>query len=366
VASWCVLLTHLPEDVRFGGVEVLSEAEVEDSLERPVAGDLKRKLIRGGIAVGVLVVVAVALIALLPGLSGVKSAIEGASPGWVAAAVGLQFVGLAGSVVFVQLVFADVAHPLTWRMGGAQQSANALLPTAGSTAVGYWTLTSIGWGTRRFAERTAVMIIAPAAPNIILIVIVGLGMGIGLFPGPDNPWLTFLPAVIAALVIVIVIAAARWGHRLAARTKRNWLREGLNVVATGVTGTVEVLRAHSWRVLGTWVDLLFAIAALWACLRAVDEHLPFAVVAMGYLIGQLAQVIPVPGGIGTVDAGVTGALILYGGGASISAGGEIIDHAIALLVPLIAGGIAAALLPGEIKRQQAQYRALTIPPATST
>src|SRR5262249_6637551 len=45
---------------------------------------------------------------------------------------------------------------------------------------------------------------------------------------------------------------------------------------------------------------------------AVGDHLPFAIVAMGYLIAQFAQVIPVPGGVGTIDAGVTGALVLYG------------------------------------------------------
>jgi hypothetical protein len=82
---------------------------------------------------------------------------------------------------------------------------------------------------------------------------------------------------------VVAVWAARWGHRLAARTQRRWLREGLHVLATGVTGTVEVLRRRSWRVLGTWVEMLAAIGALWAALIAVGEHLPFAVVAMGYL-----------------------------------------------------------------------------------
>jgi hypothetical protein len=66
----------------------------------------------------------------------------------------------------------------------------------------YWTLSSIGWGAARFAERTAVMIIAPAAPNRLLLIFVGFGMGFGLFAGPDNAWLTFLPAAIAALVII--------------------------------------------------------------------------------------------------------------------------------------------------------------------
>jgi hypothetical protein len=102
------------------------------------------------------------------------------------------------------------------------------------------------------------------------------------------------------------IWAGHWGHRLAARTKRQELRDGLDVVATGVTGTVEVLRQKSWRVLGTWVDLFGAIGAFWPC--------------------QFAQAIPVPGGVGAIDAGVTGALVLYGGGTEVSAGGEIIWH----------------------------------------
>lgn len=286
----------------------------------------------------------------MPGLTGVRSAIEGASGGWVVAAAVIQLAGVAGAIVFVQLVFADEPHRLTWKMGGAQQAANAVLPTAGSTGVGYWTLSSIGWGAQRFAERTAVQIIAPAVPNFVLIAVFGIGMGIGLFSGPSDWYLTWLPAGVAIAAIVVAVWAGRWGHRLAARTSRKWLRSGLEVAATGVTGTVEVFRQRNWRVLGTWLDVLGATAALWACLIAVGEHLAFAAVAMGFLVGQLAQAIPIPGGIGAIDAGVTGALVLYGGDASASAGGEIIAHGLALIVPIVAGSVAFGLLPSEIKR----------------
>jgi uncharacterized membrane protein YbhN (UPF0104 family) len=283
----------------------------------------------------------------------VRSAIGAASGAWVALGAVIQLAGVLGAIVFVQLVFRDARRPLTWRMGGAQQAANAVLPTAGSTGVGYWTLSSIGWGLDRFARRTAVMIVAPSAPNLLVIIVLGLGMGLGIFAGPSDWWLTWLPAVLGIIVIAVAILAARWGHRLAARTKRRWLQEGLRVVATGVTGTVDVLRRRDWRVLGTWIDLFGAIGAFWACLIAVGEHLPFAVVAMGYLVGQFAQVIPVPGGIGAIDAGVTGALVLYGGGASISTAGELISHGLALIIPIIVGSIAFALLPAEINRTRA-------------
>jgi uncharacterized membrane protein YbhN (UPF0104 family) len=333
---------------------VAAGSEVREG-EAPTGSGIKRRLIRGGIAVAVLVLVVIAVIALLPGLQGVRSAITSASPAWILAAVGIQLVGVGGAVVFVQLVFSDEPGRLTWRMGGAQLAANALLPTAGSTLVSYWTLSSVGWGVKRFAERTAVMIIAPATPNVIAIIVVGLGMGLGLFEGPRDWWLTFLPAVLAAVVIVVVILAARWGQRLAARTKRRRLREGLDVVATGVSGTIEVLRRRDWRVLGTWVDLLGSIGVLWASLIAVGEHLPLAVVAMGYLIGQIAQVVPVPGGIGTIDAGVTGALILYGADASKATAGELISHAVELLVPIVVGSVAFVLLPraiGEVRSRR--------------
>jgi uncharacterized protein (TIRG00374 family) len=178
--------------------------------------------------------------------------------------------------------------------------------------------------------------------------------------------LTFLPAAIGILIVVVAIAAAIWAERLASHIHRKWLAQTLHVLSTGVTGTVAILRTRSWRVLGTWVDLLFAIGTLWACLLAVGEHVTFAVVTMGYLVGQLAQAIPVPGGIGAIDAGVTGALVLYGANASTAAAGELISHAIALIVPFLVGAIFFVLLPREIARSQPAQAAGVSPPSRTS
>jgi uncharacterized membrane protein YbhN (UPF0104 family) len=319
----------------------------------PETGDLKRKIVRGAIFLGVLVAVAVGILAAVPGLSGVRSAISGASPGWILAAIGIQLLGVAGAVVFVQAVFDELPRRLSWWQGWGMQGANAVLPTAGSTGVSFWSVSSLGWATYRFLERTAVMIIAPAAPNILLIIVFGVGMGLGVLAGPSEWWLTWLPAVIALVVVVGAIAVAVWAERLARRITNRRLAQGINIVATGVTGTVAILRRRSWRVLGTWVDLLGAIGALWASLIAVGDHLPFAIVAMGYLIGQFAQVIPVPGGVGTIDAGVTGALVLYGAPTTITTAGELISHGIALIIPLLTGALAFVFLPREIAKARA-------------
>ena len=161
-----------------------------DSDEAPQTGDLKRKIIRGGIVLGVLVAVLVGIIALLPGLSGVRSALAGASPTWILAACVIQLVGVAGAVVFVQAVFDELPRRLSWWQGWGMQGANAVLPTAGSTGVSFWSVNALGWTTYRFLERTAVMIIAPAAPNLVLIIVFGAGMGLGLLAGPSDWWLT--------------------------------------------------------------------------------------------------------------------------------------------------------------------------------
>jgi hypothetical protein len=94
---------------------VASPAEPQ---EAPSDGEVKGKLVRGGIVVAVLVVLVIAVIGLLPGLNGVRSAISAASPGWVVVAAGIQAVGVAGAVVFVELVFAEVPHRLARKMGG--------------------------------------------------------------------------------------------------------------------------------------------------------------------------------------------------------------------------------------------------------
>ena len=200
------------------------------------------------------------------------------------------------------------------------------------------------------------MIIAPAAPNLVLIMIFGVLMGLGVVAGSSDWWLTWLPAAIAFAVAAGAIAIAVWAEKLATRVKNQRLAQGITIVATGVTGTVAILRRRSWRVVGTWVDLFGSIGVLWASLIAVGDHLPFSVVAMGYLVGQIAQVIPVPGGVGAIDAGVTGALVLYGAPATITTAGELISHGIDLAVPIVTGIVAFVFLPHQIDAARANRR----------
>ena len=58
---------------------------------------------------------------------------------------------------------------------------------------------------------------------------------------------------------------------------------------------------------------------------------------MAYLIGQLGGLIPLPGGLGGVDGGLIGTLVLYGAGATAAATAVLAYRAIVLLLPVALG-----------------------------
>lgn len=58
--------------------------------------------------------------------------------------------------------------------------------------------------------------------------------------------------------------------------------------------------------------MVFDILALWASFRAVGSAPEVTIVWIAYIIGQLGNLIPLPGGIGGVELGLIGMLVLYG------------------------------------------------------
>lgn len=69
---------------------------------------------------------------------------------------------------------------------------------------------------------------------------------------------------------------------------------------------------------------------VWATFRALGPAPPLAILWIAYLIGELGGLIPVPGGIGGVDAGLVGTLALYNVSLSSAAGAVLAYRAIAL------------------------------------
>ena len=117
-------------------------------------------------------------------------------------------------------------------------------------------------------------------------------------------------------------------------------------VGAGVDEALELLRARDPSILvGASGYLLFDVAMLGVCFKAFGNEVPPAgVLLVAYLVGQLGSLIPIPGGIGGVDGGLIGTLVLYGVNPADAAVAVIAYRGLLLAIPAILGLPALAIL----------------------
>ncbi|HEY2571100.1 MAG TPA: flippase-like domain-containing protein, partial [Solirubrobacteraceae bacterium] len=151
----------------------------------------------------------------------------------------------------------------------------------------------------------------------------------------------------------------RGEHRLSRR--KALLMKGLTALGEGVQEAVTLLREGNLvLILGLIAYLAFDVMILWATFRALGPAPPMAILWMAYLIGELGGLVPVPGGIGGVDAGLVGTLALYNVSLASAAAAVLAYRAIALWVPAVIGGLAFLALRRTL-RDEAQQIAVCAP-----
>ena len=95
-------------------------------------------------------------------------------------------------------------------------------------------------------------------------------------------------------------------------------------------------------------------AVLWATFQAVGADVPLTIVLMGYLIGQLGGLLPLPGGVGGIDGGLIGTLIVYGAPAAATAAAVLAYRVILFWVPLLARRARLRLAAARARRAAAR------------
>ncbi len=301
-----------------------------------------------------LALVVVAVVTLLPGLAALRTRLSGARPGWLLLGVGLKVLSGLGYIAVFRMVFCRrMSWRVSYQIGMAELGANALFPTggAGGLALGAWALKRGGMPGSEIARRTAAFFLLTSVANVVGVIVIGVGLAVRIFPGETNPLLTIVPPVAASLAILGSLLAGRGAPRLHARLQRSE-RDGasrfslavlraLVAIADGVNEAVALLREGNALLIGGMIAYLaFDVMILWATFRAFGASPPLAIVWMGYLIGELGGLIPVPGGIGGVDAGLVGTLVLYNVSLTWAASAVLAYRAIALWVPAILGSAA--------------------------
>jgi uncharacterized membrane protein YbhN (UPF0104 family) len=286
--------------------------------------------------------VAAALLAI-PGLQDVTRRLEHADVGIVVAAIGLEIVSCSGYVLAFQLVFVRAPRIFAARVAWAEMAFGSALSVGGaaSMAVGFWMLHARGAPAGRIAQRSAVLFLLTSAVNVIVLFVSGVLLGLGVLEGPPNPLLSWLPAGVALAVFVGFMALGRFAggfaHSLDADRRSTKLLLGL---ASSVHDVERMLVTPNWRMVGPFMYLLLDIGTLWLCFRALGHSPPIASIVLAYQIGYLANIIPVPGGLGVLDTGLIGMSVLYGIRATYATAAVIVYHAISLWVPTIFGTIA--------------------------
>jgi uncharacterized membrane protein YbhN (UPF0104 family) len=130
-------------------------------------------------------------------------------------------------------------------------------------------------------------------------------------------------------------------------------------------GARDSLFAPHWRLLGAAGFLCLDMGALWAVCRATGHPLGVLALALAYFIGYLATMIPMPAGLGVLDSGLAGALVLYGFSPAASVGSVLVYHAISVWVPCL-GGFAAWLSTRGALRAKAAPGPLVEPPTSAS
>jgi uncharacterized membrane protein YbhN (UPF0104 family) len=260
-------------------------------------------------------------------------------------------------LMFGPIFCTGLSRRRSWQIGGSELAMGSLVPAsgAGGLALGAWILHRGGMDGERIARRSVAFFLIKSAVNFLAVAVLGLVMALGLV-GPElSLWLTALPAAVATLALAGTVAIPRLGPGAVPPPEASRLSRGLSAarraLIDGISEALKVVRSGNRQVLagsvGYWA---FDNAVLWATFHAVGASPPLTVVLMGYLIGQLGGLLPIPGGIGGIDGGLIGTLIVYGAPAAETTAAVLGYRLILFWLPLIAGGIAFASLRRNMPR----------------
>jgi len=318
----------------------------------PLPDELEpRRLLRRFVAVLALMAALVLVALLAPGLGQVRDVLAEASASWLALAVAFELLSCASYVLMFRPVFC---RRMSWRtsteIATAELAVGSIVPAsgAGGLALGAWILSRRGMPAERIARRSVAFFLIKSSVNFIAVAVVGTAMAIGLGP-PRSLLLTALPAALSLLLIAAVFAMPRLGPGRPPGQGAGRLRRATHAVrAAVIDGTREarelLVRRDPVLIAGAVGYWAWDNAVLWATFEAVGADVPLTVVLMGYLIGQLGGLLPLPGGVGGIDGGLIGTLIVYGAPVAATVAAVLAYRVILFWLPLLLGAIGFASL----------------------
>jgi len=298
----------------------------------------KRKLVGAFLVFAILLVAIYVLFPKIVGLDDTLAKIGDATWYWILAAVVFNLVAFAAYVALFRGVLGGVDDPVLRRrldMRASYQITMAGLAAtrifsaggAGGIALTYWALRKAGMPRRRSACRMIAFLALMYSVYVLSLVVFGILLRTNVLHGDNPVGGTIVPAAVGAGVIVLFLLVAlipqdierrlmSFGRGYRRVTLASRLAKGPATVATGLRTAISFV-SHPQRgapaILGAVGFWAANIAVLWAAFEAFGGDVPFAVLVQGFFVGMAANLIPSPaGGVGSVDAGMIGAFVLFG------------------------------------------------------
>jgi len=301
-------------------------------------------------------------VTLAPGLGELRTRFAHARAVWIVVACAFEVLSVLSYVPAFRAVFCRrMSWATSYKIAVAEEGAGSLFPLggAGSLALGVWALRRGGMPGDQIARKTVAFFLLTSAPSVGMLLLLGAGLATGIFPGGGGPLLTALPAAIGAAAIAAILAVRRLARGAEARIRHRhqgsrWIHvaSALSATSDGVDEALHQLRqADPLLILGLLGYLLFDMLVFWASFQAVGASPELAPIWMAYLIGQLGNWLPIPGGIGGTELGLVGALILYGLPALTATAAVLLYRVIELWIPAILGITAFLQLRRLLKRE---------------
>ena len=360
----------------------LSDTEVERQAGkhggRDAAGEDEMPRIavtrRQAIAFGLFVLTVVAFFYfVLPKLTGVGTTVHRIERGdswWIGIGVALELLSFGGYVVLFRAVFIRGHGRIGWAesyditMAGLAATRLFAAAGAGGIALTAWALRRSGMEPRVVACRMVAFTVLLYVVYAGSLLLDGIGLGTGLFPGGGSFAITFLPAIVAALLLGAAGAVAALPGDVERRLERrasgsgrfaHWLARAVTapaLAASGVRTAIDLIRSRNAGLLGAIAWWGFDISVLWAMFHAFGHAPPFTVIWMAYFVGMLGNLLPLPGGLGGVEGGMIGAFAAFGVDFNLSVLAVIAYRGISFWLPTLPGAIAYL----QLRRKVAQWR----------
>lgn len=294
---------------------------------------------------------------LMPGAS---RRLEHANFAWLSASLLLELAACAGYVGFFAATFSRAPYRLSVvrsaQIALGELAGFAVVPTGiGGPAVRVWALLAGGTPLPVVALRSVSFAVVFNIPYVAAAAALGLGALVGALPGraPLAVELAPVALVVASVAFagaLLVLARSRW---IAAPGRwRRRLRPAVEIVPAGLHDT-PVLARSPLAIAGAAGYWVLDCAALWGALHAVGGAPAVSVVALAYMLGQLGNLAPLPGGIGGVEPIMLGVLVSSGVATSLGAAAIVCYRAIALGVQGTTGALALGTLAPALASRRA-------------